>query len=72
MKLNRAVYRKETSWGAHEVLPGSGKHEGKFIAESWGWGGAAGYFHVFDNEQAAVEYVEHQTRPLPPVDIIAF
>lgn len=68
----KVLYEKETNWGVHEVTEGFGKYKGKFIAQSNGWGGARGYFRVFDTEEEAKAHVDHQTRPLPKEDIIRF
>jgi len=63
----RELYERETNWGVHTVTEGFGKHTGKFIAESRGWGGKAGYFKVCETEQEARDYVDSQTRPLAPL-----
>ena len=66
------LYAKETNWGFHWVTEGFGKHEGKFIAQSRGAGGAKGYFKVCDTLEEAKAWVDRQTRPLPKEDIISF
>jgi len=70
--MSKALYRKETTWGAHTVTAGRGKYDGKFVAESYGWGGARGYFRVFDALEEATAHVDKQTEPLPESEPIQF
>jgi len=60
------LFRSETQWGVHRIVEGFGKHTGKFIAESSGWGGARRYFRIFDTFEDAKAFVEWQTRPACP------
>ena len=66
----KELYCKETNWGVHTVTEGFGKYKGKFVAQSSGWGGARGYFRVFDTLEEAKGHVDHQIRPLPKNDVI--
>jgi len=69
--LKKELYAKETSWGTHWVSEGFGKHEGKFIAQSRGAGGARGYFKPCDTLDAAIAVVDRETAPIindePPI-----
>lgn len=60
----KTLYSKETNWGEHTVTAGFGKHAGKFVAQSLGWGGARGYFRVFNTLKEAKSHVDHQTRKI--------
>jgi len=70
--MRKPLYEKETNWGTHEVTEGFGKYTGKFVAQSRGWGGARGYFRIFETFEEAKAHVDRQTRPLPKADIIKF
>lgn len=69
--MKKELYVKETNWGTHWVSEGFGKHDGKFIAQSRGAGGARGYFEVFDSLAEATAFVDRRTIPIvndePPI-----
>lgn len=69
--VKKELYKKETNWGEHIVTAGFGKYTGKFIAQSFGWGGARGYFKAFDSLEEAKAYVLQRTRPMPASDAIS-
>ena len=70
--MAKELYAKETNWGYHWVSEGFGKHDGKFIAQSRGAGGARGYFAVCDTLEEAKAVVDRETKPLPKSDAIKF
>ena len=69
-RMKNELYKKETTWGVHRVTAGYGKNAGKFIAESSGWGGARGYFRVFDSVDEAKSFVDSQTKPMAAKPIV--
>lgn len=70
--MQKELYTKETNWGTHTVTAGYGKNTGKFVAQSFGHGGARGYFRVFDTLEQATAFVDDRTKPLPKSDVVSF
>ena len=70
--MKKVLLEVETTWGFHEVVTGSGKYAGKFIAKSTGANGAKGYFAVYDREEDAVARVQRETKPLPLEDKLSW